>query len=240
METNLFWNIMVPEMEFKNWLEVNAGDNKKSIIKNQKKVGRRKKCWNICPEKPDKLRRVCNVGIYTTKIQGVQWRIRKTSKKHSLPKHSENDYEIVLEAPEKLATSLIYNINEEETKVFQVYIKRNLKKGYIKYSKSKIAQPVMFVPKKKRGIENVCWLQKNKYGDGQKQISITINGGYENKIQGRTIFHNFGFTKRIQFYQSQIKKWMENGIQDKIWDVRIFGHAVWINKRPDNDAKNDQ
>ena len=31
---------------------------------------------------------------------------------------------------------------------------------------------------------------------------------------------------------------MENGIQDKVWDVRIFGHAIRINKRPNNDAKN--
>ena len=30
---------------------------------------------------------------------------------------------------------------------------------------------------------------------------------------------------------------MENGIQDKIWDIRIFNHAVWINKRPNNNAK---
>ena len=33
---------------------------------------------------------------------------------------------------------------------------------------------------------------------------------------------------------------MENGVQDKVWDVRIFGHTIWINKRPNNDAKNDQ
>ena len=72
-----------------------------------------------------------------------------------LPKHSENDHEIVLEAPEKLATGFIYNTNEEKTKVFQVYIERNFKKNYIRHSKSKITQPVMFVPKK-RGIENVC------------------------------------------------------------------------------------
>ena len=65
-----------------------------------------------------------------------------------LPKHSENDHEIVLEAPGKLATGYIYNTNEEETKVLQVYIEKNLKKGYIRYSKSKITQPVMFVPKK--------------------------------------------------------------------------------------------
>ena len=65
-----------------------------------------------------------------------------------LPKHSENDHEIVLEAPEKLATGLIYNTNEKKTKAFQVYIKKNFKKSYIKHSKSKITQPVMFILKK--------------------------------------------------------------------------------------------
>ena len=33
---------------------------------------------------------------------------------------------------------------------------------------------------------------------------------------------------------------MENGIQDKVWYIGIFGHAVWINKRPGNDIKNGQ
>ena len=71
----------------------------------------------------------------------------KPEKSFPLRKHSENDHEIVLEAPGKLATGFIYSTNEKETKVFQVYIKRNLKKNYIGHSKSKVAQPVMFVPK---------------------------------------------------------------------------------------------
>ena len=33
---------------------------------------------------------------------------------------------------------------------------------------------------------------------------------------------------------------MENGIQDQIRDIRIFGHAVRINKCPNNDAKSNQ
>ena len=33
---------------------------------------------------------------------------------------------------------------------------------------------------------------------------------------------------------------MENGIQNKVWDVQIFGHAIWINKRSNNDTKNGQ
>ena len=33
---------------------------------------------------------------------------------------------------------------------------------------------------------------------------------------------------------------MENGIQDKIRDLRIFGYIIRINKRPNNNAKNNQ
>ena len=59
----------------------------------------------------------------------------KPEKSFLLPKHSENDHEIVLETPGKLATGFIYSTNEEKTKIFQVYIKRNLKKSYIRHSK---------------------------------------------------------------------------------------------------------
>ena len=41
-----------------------------------------------------------------------------------LPKHSEDDHEIVSEAPEKLVTGFIYNTNEEKPKAFQVYMLR--------------------------------------------------------------------------------------------------------------------
>ena len=33
---------------------------------------------------------------------------------------------------------------------------------------------------------------------------------------------------------------MENAIQDKIRNIRIFDHAVWINKCFNNDIKSDQ
>ena len=59
----------------------------------------------------------------------------KPERSFPLPKHFEDDHEIVLEAPEKLATGFIYNTNEEETKTFQVYIKRNFKRNYIRHSK---------------------------------------------------------------------------------------------------------
>ena len=42
-----------------------------------------------------------------------------------LPKHSENDYEIVLETPEKLTTGFIYNTNEEKNGNFSNLHKKN-------------------------------------------------------------------------------------------------------------------
>ena len=75
-----------------------------------------------------------------------------------------------MEAPEKLATGFIYNTNEEKTKFIQVYIKRNLKRGYIKHSKSKITQPVMFVPKK-NGELKMCV-------DYKKINAVTIKNKY--------------------------------------------------------------
>ena len=44
----------------------------------------------------------------------------------SLLKHLEDDYEIVLNEPEKLKIGLIYVINEVESKTLQAYIKKNL------------------------------------------------------------------------------------------------------------------
>ena len=88
-----------------------------------------------------------------------------------MPKHFEDDHGIVLEIPEKLTTGFIYNTNEKKkTKIFQVYIKRNLKKSYIKHSKSKIAQPVIFVPKK-NGELKLCV-------DYKKINAVTVKNKY--------------------------------------------------------------
>ena len=101
-----------------------------------------------------------------------------------LPKHSENDREIVLETPEKLATGFIYNTNEEETKNFQVYIKKNFRKNYIRNSKSKIAQPVMFVPKK-NGELKLCV-------DYKRINAVTVKNKYPLPLMAdmKTIFRD--------------------------------------------------
>ena len=122
----------------------------------------------------------CNLYYQNTKIQR---RIRKIWKKKSIAnfflktitksfwKHRKNWQPI-----------LFITQKRKKPKKNQVYIKRNFKRGYIKYSKSKITQPVMFVREKNRGIENMYWLQENKCGEGQKQIPVAIDNGYKNKI----------------------------------------------------------
>ena len=96
--------------------------------------------------------------------------LEEFEKSFPLPKYSENDHEIVLEASEKLATGLIYSTNEEEPKTFQVYIENNLKRGYIRHSKSKITQPVIFVPKKK-GELRMCV-------DYKRTNAVTVKNKY--------------------------------------------------------------
>ena len=72
-----------------------------------------------------------------------------------MPKHSEDDHEIVLETPEKLTTGFIYNTNEEKTKTFQVYIKKISKKLHQTFEIKN--NPTRYVrSEKKRGTENVC------------------------------------------------------------------------------------
>ena len=60
---------------------------------------------------------------------------KNPKKKIPLPKHSEDDHEIVLETPEKLATGFIYNTNEKKNESFSGLYKKNLRKNYIKHSK---------------------------------------------------------------------------------------------------------
>ena len=67
-------------------------------------------------------------NLYHQNTRNTATYSKNLKKKIPLPKHSENDHEIVLEAPKKLATGFIYNTNEKETKILQVYIEKNLKK----------------------------------------------------------------------------------------------------------------
>ena len=108
---------------------------------------------------PGKIRTCCD-ELATLKFIPPKYKkysdvFEKFEKGFPLPKHSENDREIVLEAPEKLATGFIYNTNEKETKKIQVYIKKNPKKSHQTFEVKN--NPTSYVcSEKKRGIENAC------------------------------------------------------------------------------------
>ena len=130
-------------------MEVNAGDNKNQLFKIKKSLVGAEGVGTFARKNQTNCDEFATLEFIPPKYKKYNDVFEEFErKKIPLPKHSENDHEIVLEAPEKLATGFIYNTNEEETNFFQVYIKRNLKKSYIRHSKSKITQPVMFVPKK--------------------------------------------------------------------------------------------
>ena len=65
-----------------------------------------------------------------------------------LPQHSEWDHEIELRDGKTPKFFKIYNLNETELNTLREYLEENLRKGYIRRSKSSAGYPVMFVPKK--------------------------------------------------------------------------------------------
>ena len=139
-------------------------------------------------------------------------------KKNPLPKHFENDHEIVLEAQEKLATGFIYNTNEEKTKAFQVYIERNLRRSYIRHSKSKVTQPVMFVPKKIKELRMCVDYRRINAATVKDKYPLPLMVDMRTKFRDARYFTILDLRDAFNFIRIK-KKRMENGIQDKVWNI---------------------
>jgi hypothetical protein len=90
--------------------------------------------------------------------------------KTALPKHQPWDHEITLEAGKTPPFGPIYTMTEEELKEVRNYIDVNLKKGFIRESKSPAGFPVLFVPKKD-GKPRLCV-------DYRKLNDMTIKNRY--------------------------------------------------------------
>ncbi len=67
---------------------------------------------------------------------------------NTLPPHRPYDCEINLKPNSKLFYGAIYQLTQKESDALEEYIKENLKKGFIRKSKSPAGAPVLFVPKK--------------------------------------------------------------------------------------------
>ena len=66
----------------------------------------------------------------------------------ALPKHQPWDHEIELEPGKESTFEPIYALSEKELQVLRGYIEENLKKGFIRESKSLAGYPILFAPKK--------------------------------------------------------------------------------------------
>ena len=88
----------------------------------------------------------------------------------ALPKHQPWDMEIELEPGREPTSGPIYSLSEKELRVLREYIDENLKKGFIRESKSPAGYPILFAPKKD-GSLRLCV-------DYRKLNDITIKNRY--------------------------------------------------------------
>ena len=88
----------------------------------------------------------------------------------ALPKHQPWDHEIELEPGKEPTFGPIYALSEKELGVLRGYIDENLKKGFIRESKSPAGYPILFAPKKD-GKLRLCV-------DYRKLNDITIKNRY--------------------------------------------------------------
>ena len=88
----------------------------------------------------------------------------------ALPKYQPWDHEIELEPGKEPIFGPIYALLEKELQVLRGYIEENLKKGFIRESKSPAGYPILFAPKKD-GSLRLCV-------DYRKLNDITIKNRY--------------------------------------------------------------
>jgi RNase H-like domain found in reverse transcriptase/Reverse transcriptase (RNA-dependent DNA polymerase)/Integrase zinc binding domain/Aspartyl protease/Chromo (CHRromatin Organisation MOdifier) domain len=88
----------------------------------------------------------------------------------ALPKHQPWDHEIELMPGKQPTFGPIYQLSEKELGVLRDYLKENLKKGFIRESKSPAGYPILFAPKKD-GSLRLCV-------DYRKLNDITIKNRY--------------------------------------------------------------
>ena len=73
-------------------------------------------------------------------------------KADTLAPHRSIDHAINLEPGFKLPYGQIYNLSEVELRTLKAYIETNLANGFIQWSSSSAAAPILFAKKKDKGL----------------------------------------------------------------------------------------
>ena len=130
----------------------------------------------------------------------------KPEKGFPLPKHSENDHEIVLEAPKKLATGFIYNTNEKKNENFSGLYRKKSQKNYIRHSKSRVTQPVMFVPKKNGELKMCVDYRRINAVTVKNKYPLPLMADMKTKLRDARYFTILDLRNALNFIKKKIER----------------------------------
>ena len=95
--------------------------------------------------------------IVTNEISQLLKKFQKVLKKSKeellLSIHTQKDHEIILTNSEKLKIESIYELNDEKSIILRKYIDHNLIKKYIRHSKFRTGQSILFTFKKSKKLK---------------------------------------------------------------------------------------
>jgi hypothetical protein len=141
---------------------------------------------------------------------------------HMLPKHKPWDHEIKLEPGKHPGFQPIRPLSEKELAVLRDYLEENLKKGYIRPSKSPAGYPILFAPKKD-GKLRLCV-------DYRQLNDITIKNRYplpviselQMRIKGAKVF------TKIDIREAYHRIRMKEGEEWKTAFRTRYGHYEYL------------
>jgi len=107
------------------------------------------------------------------------------------PQSKPWDHKIDLKPTFRPKSSKVYPLSQEEEKLVQTFLDKNLSKGYIRHSESPMALPLFFVAKKdrkKRPCQDYCYLNdhtiKNAY-------PLPLISDLMDRLKGKKYFSKF-------------------------------------------------
>jgi hypothetical protein len=140
----------------------------------------------------------------------------------ALPEHQEWDHEIPIEPGRKPKFGPIYQLSAKELQTLREYLDENLKRGFIRPSKSPAGHPILFVPKKD-GTLRLCV-------DYRTLNNITVKNRYAlpliSELQDR--FQGAKFFTSLDIREGYHKVRMKEGEEWKTAFRTRYGHYEYL------------